>query len=136
MTILHALLARGYFPKELPAAFFTEQFARYATTKLGRQNVSTYKAADNSTECVKYQLALPGADRRELRVPHPASFARLAEIAAKNFRRLLVSSGKSPISKSRPVYLTNHQRALRPMLKASNLGRERAALRAQRDRFC
>src|ERR1022692_636298 len=91
MTIFHTLLARGHFPKELPPAFFTEQFARYATTKVGRKTLANYKAADNFTECVKYQLALPGAHRRELRIPHPASFAHLAEITAKNFRRILRS---------------------------------------------
>src|ERR1017187_1438482 len=130
MTIFHTLLARGHFPKELPPAFFTEQFARYATTKVGRKTLANYKAADNFTECVKYQLALPGAHRRELRIPHPASFAHLAEITAKNFRRILTRSGRSPFSKSRPVYMTGQQRAIRPGLKPSNLGRERAALRA------
>jgi len=129
MTIFHTLLMRGHFPKELPPAFFTEQFAKYATTKVGRKTLADYKAADNFTECVKYQLALPGAQHRELRIPHPASFAHLAEITAKNFRRILTRSGRSPFSKSRPVYLTGHQRAIRPGLKPSNLGRERAALR-------
>jgi|SRR5271165_4231515 len=130
MTIFQTLLMRGHFPKELPPAFFTEQFARYATTKDGRKTLASYKPADNFTECVKYQLALPGAHRRELRIPHPASFAHLAEITAKNFRRILTRSGRSPFSKSRPVYLTSHQRALRPVLKPSNIARERAVLRA------
>ena len=114
MTIFHALLMRGHFPKELPPACFTEQFARYATTRGGRTTLASYKPGDNFTECVKYQIALPGSHRREPRIPHPASFAHLAEITAKNFRRILTRSGRSPFAKSRPVYPTRHQRALRP----------------------
>lgn len=130
MTILETLLTRGYFPKELPPSFFTEQFARYASTKKGRRSLQTYKAADNYTECAKYNLALPGVHRRELRIPHPASFAHLAALAAKHFRRLLKKAARSPFSRSRPIYATARQRALQPGLKPSNLARERAALRA------
>jgi hypothetical protein len=43
VTICQTLLSRGYFPKEFPPAFFSEQFARYATTKAGRKVLSTYK---------------------------------------------------------------------------------------------
>ena len=130
VTILQTLLARGYFPKELPPAFFTEQFAAYATTQSGRQTLAAYKPADNYTECVKYRLALPGVHRRELRIPHPASFAKLAALTARNFRRLLKKAGRSPFSKSRPIYALGRRRALQPALKPPNLGRERAALRA------
>ena len=130
MTILQTLLTRGHFPKELPPAFFTEQFAKYANTKTGRGMLAGYKPADNYTECVKYQLALPGVHRRELRIPHPASFAHLAALTAINFRRLLKKASRSPFSKSRPIYATDRHRALQPGLKPSNLGRERAAVRA------
>jgi len=130
VTILETLLTRGYFPKELPPAFFTEQLARYARTKKGRRALATYKAADNYTESAKYRLALPGVHRRELRLPHPASFVHLAALAAKNFRRLLKKASSSPFSRSRPIYATARHRALQPALKPSNLGRERAASRA------
>ena len=106
MTIYRTLLTRGYFPKELPPAFFTEQFARYATTKAGRGNLASYKPLDNFTECCKFQIALPGLDRRELRIPHPFSFAKLAQLSSKNFSRLLRSASRSGFSKSRPIYAT------------------------------
>jgi hypothetical protein len=105
VTIFQTLLTRGHFPKELPPAFFTEQFARYASTMLGRQKIAAYKPSDNYTECVKYQLALPGVHRRELRIPHPASFAHLAALTSKNFSRLLTKAGRSRFSKSRPSML-------------------------------
>lgn len=130
MTIYRSFLARGYFPKELPPAFFTEQFAKYATTKGGRAKIAAYAPAEDFTECVRYRLALPGLDRRELRIPHPFSFATLAELAAKNLGRLLKKASSSGFSRSRPVYATGRYRAIQTMVKPPNLPRERAAIRA------
>jgi hypothetical protein len=129
MSIYNTLLERGYFPKELPPAFYTLQFARYAATQTGRRTLDNYRPADNFTECVKYSLALPGLDRRELRIPHPASFAKLTGLAAKNFGRLLKKASASSFSKSRPIYATDQHRAIHPMVKPANLARERTAAR-------
>lgn len=130
MTVYRSLLARGYFPKELPPAFFTELFARFATTQSGRKAIGAYKPADNFTECAKYRLALPGLERRELRIVHPSSFANLAQLAAKNLSRLLRKAASSPFSRSRPIYAPGRQRAIQPMVRHQNLARERAAIRA------
>jgi hypothetical protein len=130
VTVYQSLLTRGYFPKELPPAFFTELFARYATTSVGRSTISAYSPTDNFTECVKYRLALPGLDRRELRIAHPYSFAKLAQLTAKNLGRLLRKAGVSPFSRSRPIYATGRQRAIQSMVRHVNLARERAAMRA------
>ena len=59
LTIYQILLTRGYFPKEFPPRSFTEQFARYATTKVGRSILSAYKPAENFTECCKFYVGLP-----------------------------------------------------------------------------
>jgi hypothetical protein len=130
VTVYKSLLKRGYFPKELPPAFFTEQFAKYATTKSGRSKLEAYAPVENFTECLKYSLALPNHERREIRVPHPVAFAKLAILAAKNFGRLLRLASRSGFSKSRPIYATGRHRAISPMVKPSNLSRERSAIRA------
>jgi hypothetical protein len=130
LTIYHSLLTRGYFPKELPPAFFTDMFGRYATSAQGRSVIKNYKPSDNFTECMKYQLARPGLERRELRIPHPASFARLAALTSKNFTRLLKIAGSSRISRSRPIYATGRQRSIQPMVRHGNLSNERATTRA------
>ncbi len=130
MTIYRTLLSKGYFPKELPPGVFTEQFALYATTRHGQKILSKYKPADNFTECTKYRLALPGLERRELKIPHPFSFASLAGVTAKHLSRLLRKASKGGISKSRPVYSTSRYRAIQPMVKPSNLSRERMLIRA------
>ncbi len=134
-TIYGTLLARGYFPKELPPAFFTDDFARYATSKLGRiaLSTSTYAPPDKYTELARYRLALPGQGgiaSRALTVPHPWAFAALARVVAKNFRRLLKKSATSKFSRSRPVYGSHKSRALSTLVKPSNLSRERANNRA------
>jgi len=132
-TIYSTIIGRGYFPKELPPAFFTEDFARYATSKLGRATLESYAPPDNFTELARYRLALPGHGglaSRSLSIPHPWAFAALARVVAKNFRRLLTKSGKSGFAKSRPVYDSHNARALTPLVKPSNLSRERANARA------
>lgn len=130
MTIYRSLLARGYFPKELPPAFFTEQFARYATSKPGRAQLKAYKPKDKFTECVKYSLALSGLDRRELRIPHPFSYSKIAAITSKHLSLLLKKASASGCSRSRPIYSQNSRRAIIPMVRPTNVAREKAAARA------
>ena len=60
VTIYSTLLSQGYFPKELPPAFFTEDFSDFARTGLGRTALQSYAPQDNFTQCVGYRLALPG----------------------------------------------------------------------------
>ena len=129
MTIYRALLSRGYFPKELPPAFFTERFATYASSARGRQILED-ATAPTSTECVSFRLARPGAMERELAIPHPSSFAALARLTAKNFRRLLKKAAASPFSRSHPVYDPSAERAFLPSFRPKNLARERMVARA------
>ena len=130
MTIYRTLLSRGYFPKELPPAFFTEGFAAYASSATGRQILDAIAARSRSTDCVAFRLARPGAVGRELAIPHPSSFAALARITAKNFPRLLKKAAASPFSKSHPVYNPSAERAVLPSFRPKNLARERMVARA------
>lgn len=129
-TIYKTLLAKGYLPKELPPHFSSELFASYATTKRGRANLERYQPSDNFTRYTNFRLALPGQHRRQLPLIHPSSFSTLAQLVAKNFRRLLKKAARSPFSRSRPVYEQDGHRALRPAVKPSNLSRERTIIRA------
>ena len=130
MTILGTLLARGYFPKELPPFFFTSDFARYATSRAGRRVLSAYKPVGNYTECVSYHLALAGGDRRHLQLPHPATFTALAQLTAAHFPRLLKKTGQSKLSKSRPVFGVTRFRALHTSVLPGNVRREIALCRS------
>jgi hypothetical protein len=133
VTIYETLLSRGYFPKELPPPFFTEIFSEFARTTAGRKALASYKPQDGFTECVSYRLALAGMDglaSRNLQIPHPHAFAKLAGVVSQHFRRLLKKSGASPFSKSRPVYGPGQERAIRTLFKPSNLAREKTVSRA------
>jgi len=133
MSIYSTLLARGYFPKELPPAFTTEEFAAFAVTSAGRRVLKAYCPPRHCTECVEYKLALPGSGglaHRTLRIPHPLSYVALARLVATDFQRLLRKAGTSSISRSRPVYEAARTRALRTLVQPSNLARERALSRA------
>jgi hypothetical protein len=130
MTRLEVILKRGYFPKELPPAFYTNRFAKYACSKGGRAVLTAYKPADNFTECVKYLLALPGGHRRELRIPHPASYTDIAILIAENLKRIISIAGKSSFAVSKPHFTPKGRRAFRPDISPSDLATERAARRA------
>jgi len=129
VTKLEILLARGYFPKELPPAFYTSRFAKYATSKAGKSLIEQYKATDNFTECVKYLLALPGGHRRELRIPHPAAYANLSILVTKNLARLLKIANKSKFAASKPDFTSHGLRAFVSEVSPSYLATERAARR-------
>jgi hypothetical protein len=58
VTIYQSFLERGYFPKELPPAFFTESFARYATTRPGRLTILGQSFRDKQT----FTINGPGAN--------------------------------------------------------------------------
>jgi hypothetical protein len=128
VTIYRTLLSSGYFPKELPPAFFTAQFAGYAASGKGRKTLKAYKPADNFTACVSYDLALPGGGRRPLRIAHPHSFSILCSLVSQHFRRLLTRAN-STISRSRPVYSTDNERAIRPAFSPASRPRERLLCR-------
>lgn len=129
MTIRGTLLARGYFPKELPPSFYSDAFAVFASSRAGRSLIAAH-SPPAGMECVEYTLALPGRTNRELRIPNPVAFTKLVEIAAAKFSRLLKKGHRSPFSRSAPSYTAGAHRAIQPSLKPANLPRERAKSRA------
>ena len=128
-SIYRTLLERGYFPKELPPAFHTEQFAKFACTSVGRNLLATHKPAGNFTECVRHDLALAGGVRRPLDIPHPHSYARLASEIAKHFRRLLRKAAAGHITRSRPIFAHHEGRAIKPSTSHQSLASERMKTR-------
>lgn len=66
MATLASLLAKGYFPRELPPPFNTLSYARYAK-KFGPS-----WETGRWTRCVDHNLARPGGFRRPLKIPPDA----------------------------------------------------------------
>lgn len=103
--ILQALLRQGYFPKELPSAFTTEDFGReiegirsdWASSKLF--NIKHHKIGKNRKRG-SYSYSLPhaeievistpkrGYERRDVHITHPLPQALLTEEIAGNWRQV------------------------------------------------
>ncbi len=63
--LLFDLLARGYFPKELPPPFATDAFAEFIVNR----KISDFKP--QRSRAIRYNLARPGNLRRLLQIPNP-----------------------------------------------------------------
>src|SRR5262245_4221995 len=112
MTIARNLLAKGYFPKEVPSSFFSADFAAYASTRNGRSQLRDHRKSNAKTEGVTFALAQPSRDNRLLTIPHPSGYAGLVREVAKAFSRLLAKANRSPFTRSAPRYLVSNPRPI------------------------
>lgn len=112
---LSALLGRGYFPKELPPQFATSKYAaRLASPGAG---VPTDSPPRNSL-CADHSLGKGGAVRRQLRLPNPVHFYRLAEHVVGHWEPLRQASTSSPYSLTGPELVGDRALNLANSLRA------------------
>jgi hypothetical protein len=124
VTTAVGLLTRGYFPRELPPPFTTEQFAQLVATQ--RQALPAVPGR-TWTRCVSHNLARPGSLRRPLKIPHPWHHLPLAEEIEQQWPALVTHFRRSQLSASRPmVRRTVLDRAVVPWLNLRVLSRLRA----------
>ncbi|MBI3525085.1 MAG: RNA-directed DNA polymerase [Betaproteobacteria bacterium] len=109
------ILARGYFPKELPPPFNTKSFGAFADTapavlhldltkKGSKSNLTTLPAIHNQ--------ARSGTLRRKLTIPNPVSQYQVARVVAEGWGTLKSACAVSPISLTTPRYLKHSLRAI------------------------
>lgn len=112
---LSNILARGYFPKELPPPFHTKSFGAFADT-----SAASVMALDLSKKGVKknvcsvpatHNLARSGTLRRKLTIPNPVNQYQVTWVVAHNWAKLKAAC-KSQISLTTPRYLKHGQRAI------------------------
>jgi len=115
------LLARGYFPKELPPAFTTEPFAKF----IEKQTISP--AADSLPAI--HNLARPNGQRRPLHLPNPFNYAYLSKLIADNWKRLEQHLKQSTLSVSSPVVDPSEMRAVKTEYEGLELAKHRARVR-------
>lgn len=125
---LRVLLAKGFFPKELPTPFTTVSFAKAIHTNLGTLAPEFLKPA--SSKCVSYNLARVGVLRRELRVPNPIGYFRLSKEIVDNWTKLAAHCEKSPISLTKPRFSFLKDRAIEGIKRQRDLPAYRARFRA------
>ena len=80
VNVVKTILAKGYFPKELPPAFTTHSFAEFAVTPSGASLLSNYKPTDCFTECCEFKVARTGNESRDFKIPHPHHFTKLTNL--------------------------------------------------------
>ena len=96
---LSQLLARGYFPKELPPPFNTKSFGTFAETAPAVFHLDTTKKGiknNLTTRSAVHNLARTGTLRRKLTIPNPVSQYQIARAVAEGWVELKSACVKSP----------------------------------------
>lgn len=127
MATRNRFLTRGLFPKELPPAFGSQQYARavagagYAPPGFPAQQIS-------SSMC-QHSLARAGGVRRLLSIPNPISYLALAIEVAQGWDDIRRHLATSDIAASRPVLRGTMGRAAAPTSRFNTLPTLRAQSR-------
>lgn len=114
---LSILLARGYFPKELPPPFNTTSFGVFAeTAPTDFQLDITKKGIKNNltTRPAVHNLARTGTLRRKLTIPNPVNQYQIVRAVSEGWGELKSACMASPISLTTPRYLKHGARAINP----------------------
>lgn len=112
---LSVILARGYFPKELPPSFNTKSFGAFAETAPVTFDLDTTpKGSKNNltTQPAIHNLARTGTLRRKLTIPNPVNQYQIARAVAEGWTELKSACVVSPISLTTPRYLKHGVRAI------------------------
>jgi Reverse transcriptase (RNA-dependent DNA polymerase) len=130
---LSIVLARGYFPKELPPPFNTKSFAAFADTgpaALLELNTSKKGIKGNAvTRPAVHNLARSGTLRRKLTIPNPINQYQVARAIVEGWGSLKGLCLESNISLTTPKYLKHGARAINPRCDFDELPRARARSR-------
>src|SRR5208283_6025946 len=109
MITLETLLAKGYFPRELPPPFTTASYA--AALKDGTKIPQNLLDSSPQSRPGIFNLARAGTLRRKLSILNPISYFKLCNLVAQKWPDLEPLARRSPLSLTKP--LTNHpQRAI------------------------
>lgn len=119
------MVARGYFPIELPPPFTSQEFAEASTDLTPRRR---------RTEAARFNLARVGGLRRGLSIPNPESQLATARELVQCWKDLVPHFERSKLSVSRPVEDAVGVRALRTAARFHEQPRIRSR-RMHRARF-
>jgi hypothetical protein len=125
---LKVLLARGFFPKELPPPFRTVSFASLVAKSL-KSLPAEFDSSGAASKTISFNLARVGILRRELGIPNPISYFRLAREITDNWPGLAAHCSKSKIALTTPRFLMTSDRAIEGQRRLSELPMFRAKSR-------
>jgi hypothetical protein len=115
MPLYQDLIAKGYFPAEIPAAFSPAPFA--TITPQLRGGVDNFAA--RKSLCAYHSIPRIQPNRRMLGIPNPLHQLKLALVIERNWAALEVHMKRSPYSLTRLEYDPASDRALK---KAGDFG--------------
>lgn len=124
----HDLLARGYFPIELPPAFNTKSFSQ-AIVAGNSQGIAIANRRPYYSVLCSHNLVRAGGLRRNLSIPNPKHFLRLVNEITSNWVSIKTVLNKSKISLSIPV-VSSAERAVLPQHNLNERSEKIAQLRA------
>lgn len=141
--MLSEILAKGYFPAELPPCFTT---APYSTIGVAARALPVGFARPKTAQLCNFSLARAGNARfrRRLSLVNPVNFYHLAKLVADNWPVLSQHMKTSMLSKSIAVHRSSSDRALSPSsysprnlvgVKAKNRGTAKVLLVADISEF-
>lgn len=121
------LIARGYFPRELPPPFKTKSLANFVVT-----NSSLQPPSKNKSKLYQHSHIRYGYLRRKLSIPNPAFFVELAKFIENHWNFIKSITQKSNFSKSNPIHTPHpkRNRSISPLLDFPDIPKERARNRA------
>ncbi len=135
LPILDSLLAKGFFPQELPPCFSTTTFAAIATLPAGNLPPRFTNPAESKPCPYSSARGGTGAIRRPLSIVNPVAFYALAKVIAANWPAIDRHLQATPLSQSRPKHWPRAGRAFKTISYANRFlvgpkARARSASRA------
>ncbi|HUU28414.1 MAG TPA: RNA-directed DNA polymerase [archaeon] len=131
MLDLADLLARGYFPRELPPPFTTQPYSEILKKKQGSLPSEFDPSNKNIiSKPVVHNFTRPGSLRRKFSIPNPLNFYQLAKILTQEWMYFFKHCDKSQISLSKPTIKTDGERAIERLYTLGDLPQHRAKVRA------
>jgi Reverse transcriptase (RNA-dependent DNA polymerase) len=135
MPILDDLLAKGFFPQELPPCFSSASFAPIAALSAGALPPAFADPLTSKPCPYSFARGGTGAIRRLLSVVNPVAFYAVAQVVATNWAAIDTHLQGTPLSQSRPMHWPGASRAFKTLSYANRFlvapkARNRSAARA------
>jgi hypothetical protein len=123
------LLAKGYFPEELPPPFSTKHFASCALSDPNTP-VKEFQSTASVSRLCPHSLPRFGRLRRKLGIPNPTAYVRLSSAIVRFWPQIRRKIAASPFSKSTSCWPRGSERAISPAFGYKDLAGIRADVRA------
>jgi hypothetical protein len=124
---IHDILSKGYFPRELPPPFQSQDFAKFIAN-CGTSIPTIFSNHGFVSKFAKHNLPRPGTLRRVLGIPNPVNFYQLTKCVVTNWPTIHTHTNKSRISLTIPT-ADSPKRAIDRIHSLEELPLKRAMLR-------